>query len=60
MVSTHSLGFLLVPVAPEVPGDPYFPWVLVFQLTRQHLEHLEGPRYHITAVRIEISLNTVV
>lgn len=40
MVGTHSLGFLLAPVAPEVLGAQCFPWVHVFQVHHQYLEHL--------------------
>lgn len=43
MVGTHSLGFLLAPVAPQVLGAHGFPWVLVFQLPHHHLGDLEGP-----------------
>lgn len=46
MVGTHSLGFLLAPVAPEDLGALGFPWAQVFQLTHQHLGDLEGPRHH--------------
>ena len=43
IVGTHLLGFLethMVPEALEVHG---FPWFLVFQLSHQYLEALEGP-----------------
>lgn len=60
MVGTHSLGFLLAPVAPEVLGDLCFPWVQVFLVPHLHLEHLEGPGNHRTAVRTEINPKTFV
>lgn len=47
MVGTHSLGFLLPHVAPEVLGALGFPWVQVFQLPHHHLGDLEGPSIEI-------------
>lgn len=47
MVGTHSLGFLLALVAPQVLGALGFPWVQVFQLCHHYLGDLEGPRMEI-------------
>lgn len=44
MVGTHSLGFLLALVAPEVPEAPGFPWARVFQRFHHYLGDLESPR----------------
>lgn len=50
MVGTHSLGFLLDHVVPEVLGVLGFPWVPVFQFSHQHLADLEGPTSHTRQV----------
>lgn len=50
VAGTHSLGFLLAPVAHELLGAQCSPWVQVFHLAHQHLEHLEGPKNQKRAV----------
>lgn len=46
MAGTHSLGFLVAHVDPEILGALDFPLVQVFQLTHRHPGHLEGPKSH--------------
>lgn len=47
MVGTHSLGFLMAPVAPEVPGALGSLGVQVCQYSHQPPGGLEGPGCHM-------------
>lgn len=60
MAGTHSLGFLMAHVDPEILGALDFPLVQVFQLFHRHLGHLEGPKSHtrqMCRLKLRIGIN---